>query len=289
MSLGEVVDATYGPYRLRISPEKVAEFVAATGDEPDRWLDHAPPSYAGGLLFVAAPHFLNDPRVRPHTGVLVHVDQSFTWYAPLTVGAPITITARVDKVRERAGRFFVTFLAEVTLDGAEPLVESVSTFLMGEGSGATSGDSRHELPVWKRELNDLPLPRPWPGIGGVSELAKSASRADLVRYAGASGDFNPIHFDHDAAREAGLPGIVVHGLLMAAWATQAVTSVNALPDPIAHAKFRFRNPLYPGTQAAVTARVKDVAQDGDDARVSVKLQCGGDDLVTVSCVVRLSG
>jgi acyl dehydratase len=289
MSLEEVVNATYGPYRLRISPEKVAEFVAATGDEPDRWLDHAPPSYAGGLLFVAAPHFLDDPRVRPYTGVLVHVDQSFTWHAPLTVGAPITVTGRVDKVRERAGRFFVTFLAEVALVGGEPLLDSISTFLMGERSGAPPGEVRLESPVWKRELNDVPLPQPWPGIGGASELAKSASRTDLVRYAAASGDFNPIHFDHDAARYAGLSGIVVHGLLMAGWATQAVTSVSARPDPIAYAKFRFRNPLYPGTQAAVTALVRDVAQDGGDAQLSVKVRSGAEDVVTATCVVRLSG
>lgn len=289
MSLEEVVGATYGPYRLRISPEKVGEYVAATGDEPDRWLNHAPPSYAGGLLFVAAPHFLDDPRVRPYTGVLVHVDQSFTWHAPLVVGTSITVAGRVDKVRERSGRFFVTFLAEVLTDGGERLLDSASTFLMGEGSGSLADDDRAEPPVWKRELSDVPLPQPWPGIGSLPELAKSASRIDLVKYAAASGDYNPIHFDHDAARNAGLPGIVVHGLLTAAWALQSVTSVSARPDPIAHAKLRFRNPLPPGAPATVTAAVRDTALDEGDAQVSIKVRRTDEDLVTGMCVVRLSG
>lgn len=290
MSLEEVTGAAYGPYQLRISPEKVGEYVAATGDEPDRWLEHAPPAYAGALLFVAAPHFLDDPRVRPFTGILVHVDQSFTWHSPLVVGAAVTVTGRVDRVRERSGRFFVTFLAEVETDDGQRLLDSVSTFLMGEASNTPTEDERTEPPVWKRELNDVPLPQPWPGAGqNLPSLSKSASRLDLVKYAAASGDYNPIHFDHDAARSAGLPGTVAHGLLMAAWASQAVTSGAGRSDPIAHAKLRFRNPLFPGTQATVTATVRDVAQDEVDARVSVKVRSGDEDLVTGICVARLGG
>ena len=160
---------------------------------------------------------------------------------------------------------------------------------MGEGDDIAEGSEQPEPPVWKRELSDVPMPRPWPGIGPLPELAKSASRLDLVKYAAASGDYNPIHFDHDAACNAGLPGIVVHGLLMAAWATQSITSGAARPDPIAHAKLRFRNPLRPGTQAMVTGEVRDIAEDEGDAQVAVTVSAGEEQLVTGNCVVRLSG
>lgn len=290
MSLEEVTGAAYGPYQLRISPEKVGEYATATGDEPDRWLEHAPPSYAGALLFVAAPHFLDDSRVRPFTGILVHVDQSFTWHAPLVVGTAVTVTGRVDRVRERSGRFFVTFLAEVETNDGKRLLDSVSTFLMGEASNTPAEDERTEPPVWKRELNDVPLPQPWPGVGqDLPSLSKSASRLDLVKYAAASGDYNPIHFDHDAARGAGLTGIVVHGLMMAAWAMQPIASISGRPDPMAHAKLRFRNPLHPAAQATVTATVRDAALDEVDAQVSVKVRSGNEDLVTGICVARLGG
>ncbi len=289
MSLDEVAGATYGPYPLRISPEKVAEYVAATGDEPDRWIDHAPPSYAGALLFVAAPHFLEDPRVRPYTGILVHVDQSFTWHAPLSIGAEIGVTGRVDQVRERSGRFFVSFSATVDTTGDERLLDAAATFLMGEGgaSDAVAGDS--EPTVWRRELNEVPSPQPWPGVNPLPGLTKSASRLDLVKYAAASGDYNPIHFDHDSARAAGLPGTVVHGLLMAAWAMQAAGAVSGRPDPLAHAKLRFRNPLRPSVQAVVSGMVGDIAPDSADAQVKLKVSSPEHDLVTGTCVVRLSG
>lgn len=289
MSLEEVAGATYGPYALRISPEKVAEYVAATGDEPDRWVEHAPPGYAGALLFVAAPHFLNDPRVRSYTGVLVHVDQSFTWHAPLILGSEIVVTGTVDRVRERSGRFFVSFAAAVDGSDGKRLLDAAATFLMGEGSAAEGVAGEPEPMVWRRELNDVPSPQPWPGVGSLPGLSKSASRLDLVKYAAASGDYNPIHFDHDAARAAGLPGVVVHGLLMAAWVLQAVAAVSGRPDPVAHAKLRFRNPLRPAVQATVTGRVGDVATDEADARVSVKVSSPNQDLVTGSCVARLSG
>ncbi len=288
MSLQEVVGATYGPYSVRISPEKVAEFVAATGDEPDRWLDHAPPGYAAALLFVAAPHFLEDPRVRPFTGVLVHVDQTFTWHGPLPVGAAIVVGGTVEKVRERSGRFFVSFSATVDTAAGDRLLDAAATFLMGEGSASEATADDQEPAIWRRELNDVATPQPWPGVNRLPGLAKSASRLDLVKYAAASGDYNPIHFDHESARAAGLPGIVVHGLLMAAWAMQAIAAVSSRPDPIAHTKLRFRNPLRPAAQATITSHVGDVAPDNADAQVGFKVSSGEKDLVTGVCVVRLS-
>jgi acyl dehydratase len=290
MSLEQVVGTTYGPYPMRISPEKVAEYVAATSDEPDRWVQHAPPGFAGALLFVVAPHFLDDPRVRPFTGVLVHVDQTFTWHGPMLVGAAISVTGRVEKVRERGGRFFVTFSAEVATAGGDRLLDAVATFLMGEGSAPEVTDDAGEPAVWHRELNEQPVLRPRPGIGEpFAPMPKSASRLDLVKYAAASGDYNPVHFDHDAARRSGLDGIVVHGLLMSAWAMQAAAGVSARPDPIAHTKIRFRNPLRPAAQAEVTGAIRDIATDDSDCQVTLEVVSGDNKLVTAGCVVRLDG
>jgi acyl dehydratase len=290
MSLDEIIGATYGPYPMRISPEKVAEYVAATGDSAERWERYAPPGYAGALLFVVAPSFLKDRRVKPFTGVLVHVDQTFTWRGPLPIGDQISVLGTVDKVRERAGRFFVTFSATVDMAGGGRLLDCVATFLMGEGSEAEGIPDPGEPPVWRRELNDRPSVTPRPGVGEeLAPLSKSASRIDLVKYAAASGDYNPIHFDHDAARNAGLEGIVVHGLLMAAWAMQSATAFTTRPDPLAHVKLRFRNPLRPGAQATVGGAVRDIAEDGGDAQLSLFVSAEDEHLVVASCIVRLDG
>ncbi len=289
MSLEAVVGATYGPYSVTISGEKVAEYVSATGDLAERWQQHAPPSYAGALLFVVAPHFLDDDRVRPFTGVLVHVDQSFTWHAPLAVGTEVTVTGAVEKVRERGGSYFVTFSAAVESSEGARLLDAVATFLMGESAPPATESDTAESPVSSRGTNDLPSARLEPKVGETITLAKSASRIDLVKYAGASGDFNPIHFDHEAARSSGLDGIVVHGLMMTAWGLQAVATLSTRPDPIAHAKIRFRSALRPGEQAEANARVADTAPDGGDCQVPIVISIGETKLVTGLCVARLDG
>ena len=289
MSLEDVVGSTYGPYPITISGEKVAEYVSATGDLAERWQQHAPPSYAGALLFVVAPHFLDDARVRPFTGVLVHVDQSFTWHTPLTVGTEVTVTGKVEKVRERGGSHFVTFSAAVESSEDGRLLDAVATFLMGEAAAPGAELDSAEPPVSARGSNDLPSAGPEPKVGETVTLAKSASRIDLVKYAGASGDFNPIHFDHEAARSSGLDGIVVHGLMMTAWGLQAVAMLSTRPDPIAHAKIRFRNALRPGEQAEANARIGDIAADGGDCQVPMVIASGETKLVTGLCVARLDG
>jgi acyl dehydratase len=288
MSLEEVAGVSYGPFAVGISAEKVAEYVMATSDSVDRWHRYAPPGYASALLFVVAPRFLEDPRVKPFTGVLVHVDQAFTWHGPLPVGDQVRVEGRVERVRERGGSFFVTFAASVDTMAGKRLIDAVATFLMGAGSAVAEGAEHHEPVVWKRELNEHPHAVPRPGAGeSLPVLAKSASRIDLVKYAAASGDYNPIHFDHDAARRAGLDGIVVHGLLMAAWAMQVAGSVSARPDALGRIKLRFRSALRPGEPARVAGIVREL--DSADGRVDVEVTSGDEKLVTAECLVRWDG
>jgi len=57
----------------------------------------------------------------------------------------------------------------------------------------------------------------------LPELVKHPTTRQLVQYAGASGDFYEIHYDQDYARSVGLPGVILHGLLKAAFLAQLVT------------------------------------------------------------------
>ncbi|NND03622.1 MAG: hypothetical protein HKN91_12625 [Acidimicrobiia bacterium] len=281
MSLDELNGVSFDPIRVRVAPEKVAEYVAATGDDPDRWVDVAPPSYAGAILFMAAPLLLERDDVRSYTKVLVHVDQRFTWRQPLEVGVDLKLTGAVTKVRSRGASTFVTF--EVAVDSPKGRVlDSVSTFLMGEEPAGEPGPDPGEPPAHVRGPNENP---PKAVSGELGTLAKSASRIDLVRYAGASGDFNPIHYDHEAARGAGLNGIVVHGLLMGAWISQLAASASTRPDPLTELRLRFRNALRPGVAAAVTADPGEVHDDVQ--RVDLAVSADGVDFVTATAHVRV--
>ena len=69
------------------------------------------------------------------------------------------------------------------------------------------------------------------------------TRADLVRYAGASGDFNPIHWSDRAARDAGLPDVIAHGMLTMALATRLVTTWVGDPGAVVDCAVRFTRPV----------------------------------------------
>ncbi len=253
----ELIDSRYGPVRYRTCREKVAEYVHATGDDPVRWIDHAPPSIAGALLFTVTPLLLNDERIADVTRSVIHGDQTFVWHGPFPVETDLEVSGRLTKARERSGVVFAGFDMSV-VQGDTVILEGSSTFLMS--AGAATGGSEPEFepaPLVGSHL-EPPALAPLPPAGGrLPELVRAVSRADLVRYAAASRDFNPIHWDHEAAVAAGLSGVVVHGLLQSAWLVQAAARHAPGPAPLAEARFRYRAPMRPGVRAAVTGAHKD--------------------------------
>jgi acyl dehydratase len=283
MSLDHLVGSTYGPYVARVAAEKVAAYVSATGDDAERWAKHAPPSYAGALLFVAAPAFLQSEEVSGHTRVLVHADQRFVWHRALGVEEEVSVAGELTRARERGGLSFVTFEAEV-LSGEETVIESTSTFLMASEAPAEVPPEHAEPPVSARGSFDVVADHPPLEPGPVNPLARSASRLDLVKYAAASGDFNPVHFDHETASAAGFPGVVAHGLLMGAWLMQTAAAYSSSVHPIAEARLRFRNPLLPGAAALIQGEVSDVG--AGRARVDLTLAAGDVEIVGARVVVR---
>ncbi len=247
MALTDLEGASFGPFPYRTSVEKVGEFVAATRDDPARWSAAAPPSLAGALLFVVAPHLLEDPHVRGRS--VIHGDQSFTWHRAIPLQSDLAVTATVPRVRERGGVFFVSFSMQVE-DADGSLLEGASTFLMSGAGAPGTGTAEEPEPAPDESGPNDPVV-----AGDDAPLRRSASRSDLVRYAGASRDFNPIHWDHQAAVSAGLPGVVVHGLLQSAWICQAAARQRSGDHPLAAAKFRYRAPLRPGVGAEVAGDV----------------------------------
>jgi len=277
-----------GPVRHHVDAERIAAFVAATGDTPDRWGDAAPPGYAAVLLFAVAGPFLFDPRLAPHTRTLLHVDQRFDHPAPILADEVLEIVGTVERVRERAGAFLVVFRAEATgRDG--PVLGARSTFLMSSAPAAEPGADPGEPEATRRADSAAPVPRPLPAAGSVVELAKSASRADLVRYAAATGDLNPIHWDHAAARAAGLEGIVVHGLLLHAWTSQLAAAFGEGPAPVRVARTRFRTPLRPAVPAVVRATVSATPGPGAGPAVDLAVLHDGAELVATTATIRTGG
>jgi acyl dehydratase len=98
------------------------------------------------------------------------------------------------------------------------------------------------------------------------------SRTDLVRYQGASGDFNPIHHDEPFARSAGMPAPLSLGMLqaglLATWATDWLGA-----DAVRRFKVRFAATVFPGDTLTCTGEVvRDYDEDGEP-RLDLELVC----------------
>ncbi len=103
------------------------------------------------------------------------------------------------------------------------------------------------------------------------------TRADLVRYAGASGDFNPIHWSDRAAHDLGLNGVIAHGLFTMGRALRVVTDWAGDPGRVLSYSVRFTKPVEvpdtdDGALVTVTAKVSAVADQV--ATVSIEALCG---------------
>ncbi|HLF60028.1 MAG TPA: MaoC/PaaZ C-terminal domain-containing protein [Acidimicrobiia bacterium] len=246
MDPSTLVDQRFGPRPFRVCVENVGDFVTVTGDDPERWIGAAPPGFVAAALFVVAPDLLGQFTDRS----VIHGEQTFTWHRPLTMETDLEVSGTVSRVRERGGVNFVNFDLEV--EGPDGGVADGSAMFL------VSGDST-EVSGTEEAVEAAPHEDGNPGPGEVS-----ASRADLVRYAAATRDWNPIHWDHEAAVAAGVPGVVVHGLLQASWAFAAASRLRSGDRPLLSAKVRFRNPLLPATPANLKLDTSD-----DSATVTI--------------------
>lgn len=118
------------------------------------------------------------------------------------------------------------------------------------------------------------------------------TRADLIRYAGASGDFNPIHWSDRVAKDVGLPTVIGHGMLTMALAARLLTDWAGDPGAVVEYGARFSRPVVvPDDADGVIVRVSGVvANVRDDGLVDVELTVKVDDqkvLTQARAVVRL--
>jgi acyl dehydratase len=109
--------------------------------------------------------------------------------------------------------------------------------------------------------------------GDTIELKVTPDPYLTVRYAGASGDFNPIHIDEEFARQVGLPGRILHGLWTMAQVARAHTQAGGGPGSLKRLSVQFRGMGQLGEEIVVTGTVREV-QDGVATVESEAVQSG---------------
>jgi acyl dehydratase len=99
------------------------------------------------------------------------------------------------------------------------------------------------------------------------------TRADLVRYAGASGDRNPIHWSDRVARSVGLPGVIAHGMYTMALAARALDTWAGGPGRVLEVGCKFTKPVVvPDDDEGVDVEVAGTVANVTDGAVHVRLE-----------------
>ncbi len=114
----------------------------------------------------------------------------------------------------------------------------------------------------------------WEDVAAGQELpslVKQPSKRQLVKYAGASGDFYEVHYDKDFAVEIGLPGLIVHGALKNAYLAQVVTDWMGPDGVLKKLSVKYRGTDIPDDALTCSGRVTKTYADGDLHQVDCAL------------------
>ncbi|MCP4039287.1 MAG: dehydratase, partial [bacterium] len=164
-------------------------------------------------------------------------EQDMRFRAPIRPGDEIVTGVRIESIREKGtGETISLDLVSHNQDGV--LVESTLFTLFVRGpSGASGGDRSKGAPESPAGVGDP-----------VARIMQKLDADQTFRYSEASGDRTKIHLDEGAARRAGLPGIIGHGLCTMAFVSKALVDALADGDPtrLVRMALRFAQPVIPG-------------------------------------------
>jgi len=275
------VGKTYAPIRYQVGTEKIREYAGATLDRsPHHWNgEFAPPMFA---VVYSARLFLDmlfDPDLAMELGRIVHGEQSFEFLGLARPGDEIVSRGRVAKIFEKRGNDFVVFESSSTRQGGEELLRARWTFVVRGGGvdPAPLAEAKTDLardwlvpglpppdlagdPTARRRAAEVK-------VGARFEHQRFVDRYRPILYAGAAGDFNPIHIDPAYGREVGLGGNILQGLCTMAFAAQAASEFAGDPRALEQLRVRFAAPVRPGDTIHVHGEVSAV--EGSRARCAL--------------------
>ena len=292
---------------LRVERGKIAEFARAIQDPTEIYYDREAAENAGHPRVPAPPTFLRSsylPRYRPpgidgnlgfdfglDSRYLVHGEQAFEFERPVYADDTLSGETTLVDVFRKSGRSggemtFVVLETEFTDGDGELVATSKNTRIETAGAIGSSGDEPGEgipsdgtRPPARAELTG-------DTDAGLTATVSNVQRIDFVRYAGASGDFNAIHYDEPYARAAGNRAVFGQGMLTAGVASIPVRAWNGL-DAVRSFSTRFSGQLWPGTDLVVRSEV--ATTDASTVELSIVAESGdGDALLTGSAVVDLA-
>jgi acyl dehydratase len=299
---------------LRVESGKVTEFARAITDDDPLFRDGTAATERGDDRIPAPPTYTQVrrfPRHRPD-GVgsdgfelfdlgfrrerVLHGEQRYEYERPVVVGDVLDGTTTLVDVFQRGGARggTMTFAVleteyrdrdgDLVLTDRSTAIETGSTVDDGDGRDASGdGDAPDPDGVERvRSAADLEV-----GDTGPTVVVEDLERRHFVRYAGASGDFNRVHYDEPFARAAGNDRVFGQGMFTAGIASRVVTDWFDLAD-VSRFGVRFQSRVFPGDTVVATGEVVDV--DRPTGTVETTLEAAtadGETLLTGSATAEL--
>lgn len=122
------------------------------------------------------------------------------------------------------------------------------------------------------------------GDAGPEVVVEDLERQDFVKYAGASGDFNPIHYDEPFAKEAGNESVFAQGMLTAGFGAHMAADWFGIGN-VRRYTVRFQSRVFPGDTVTVTGEITDV--DGTTVEADLEAEAHGETVLTGSVEAEL--
>ncbi len=239
-----------------VKPEEVAAYALAIGSRNASFFGTN--GFDSGLSVIAPPSFTvtyelpllekvwSDPglnggeeQAKQNVLMLVHGDQNMKFYKPIKPGDKITYTAKIDDIEDKGSGELLKLSVLSKDEKGEKVTESHwGLFIRGIGSGEKPKSSAPKA---------APAAPPEPPPLAFRDVIRVPGDV-TYKYADASNDHNPIHVNEKVAKEAGLKGIIVHGLCTMSMTMKSIIEsyLDADPGKLKALGVRFTAPVYPG-------------------------------------------
>ncbi|MEV6771439.1 MaoC/PaaZ C-terminal domain-containing protein [Nocardia sp. NPDC051030] len=227
--------------RFEVTRERIAEYAAATNDPIPAHLkgDVAPPVFAIVPVFEAMMMPVIDVAPMSIFGRVVHGEQDFHFHRPIRPGDKLVSRAKAIGFEGKENGTTITILIECRSEDGELVNEQYLTAFF------------RNIDVGKQVGDAAPAHRFDAALAEQPPLATASAHVDddqTFRYSPASGDPVPLHLDEQVAKDAGLPGIIAHGLCTMAMSSWGVLTEVAGADVARLRRFavRFSKLVFPG-------------------------------------------
>jgi acyl dehydratase len=305
-----LVGKEYPPIRYEVGREKLREFAVALGETDPVYHDEqaaraaghpdlpAVPTFPVVLSFRAGAMVNGDPELGLDYGRVVHGEQAFTYLRPVRAGDRLLATSRAAAIETKGRHELLTIATRIGTEDGEPVCEATS-LLISRGTGVegarggaapATGQGSDDIADSQAMANGPRRSVAGVAVGdGIGELREPIERLDLIRYAGASGDFNVIHWSDEAATAVGLPGVIAHGMYSMGVAARLVAGWAGDPAALRRLRVRFAAMIRPGQTLSVRGEVAEVEKTRVGLRFSGEDEQGNKVLSKGEAEVELAG